>query len=159
MKRTSLIGPVIPDIKNPFCSEIREYNLILSITNNNLQKEEESILTLMQRRVDGIIINHLQSYTKIKSIDELQKENFPFVLLGFIKGTKANFVMADLARGAYLASRHLIELGHKKIVFMLGGNDNDVLRLRGYKKALREAGIGFRKNLIVKSGEEIECAR
>lgn len=167
-KKTNLIGLVIPDIKNPFCSEIIEnieenanlwgYSLILSFTNNDLKKENDSILTLIERRVDGIIVNHPHSYTRIESISRLQKENFPFVLLGWIKGTRASFVMADLTKGAYLAISHLIGLGHKRIVFMAAGNDNDLLRMNGYTKALQEADIEFRQDLVVKSGEEIEGA-
>jgi len=167
INRTGLIGLIIPDIKNPFCAEVIEYfeeaarhrnfRLILSITDGELAREEDAILDF-SGRVDGIIINHHQSYTNCKAILELQREKFPFVLLGWIKGTKASYVMADLSEGAYLATRHLLELGHRRIAFMLAGNDNDILRLRGYKKALKEFGVEFRKELLVESGEEISGA-
>ena len=95
-RTTNLIGFVVSDIKNPFCSEIIEYleesavsqgcAVLLSITNNDLKKQEEFIHALVDRRVDGIIINHPQSYTNCQWVKELQREKFPFVLLGWIKG-------------------------------------------------------------------------
>ena len=66
--------------------------------------------------------------------------------------------MADVIRGAYLLIRHLIEQGHRRIVFMCGGNDNDILRLKGYKKALKESAVPFDENLLIYAGEEIEGA-
>jgi LacI family transcriptional regulator len=165
--RTNFIGLIVPDIKNPFCAEIIEYfeeiskmrgfDLMLSITGGEIEKEENAVRNFTGR-VDGMIINHHQSYTSSRLINELQKDEFPFVLLGWFKGTNASYVMADLSKGAYLVTRHLLELGHRSIVFMAAGNDNDALRMQGYRRALKESGVEYDSSMVVRSGEEIQGA-
>ncbi len=164
MKRTHSLGLVIPDITNPFVSEVTKhiensaiaggYSLLMCITDNSLEKEETSIHTLMERRVDGIIINHPQSYDEGECFRELRREGVPFVLVGWTKGMEADYVMVDLAEGAYQAVGHLINLGHKRIAYVRGGNGHH--RLMGYKKALGEHGLEFDEELVVRCGPAME---
>ncbi|MCD4823433.1 MAG: LacI family transcriptional regulator [Phycisphaerae bacterium] len=160
MKKTHTIGLVVPDITNPFVAEITkhvedraavgDYSLIMCVTNNSLKKEDASIRSLMDRRVDGIIINHPQSNAQSQCIRQLKQEKFPFVLIGTIDGMETDYVMVDLAEGAYQAVSHLIRQGHKRIAYVRGGNGR--LRLMGYKKALAEHGLGFDEELVVRCG-------
>ncbi|MCD4824222.1 MAG: LacI family transcriptional regulator [Phycisphaerae bacterium] len=157
-KRTLSLGLVIPDITNPFVAEVtkhiestateNDYSLVVYITNNDLEKEDASIRSLMERRVDGIIINHSRSNTPIQAIMDLKKEGFPFVLTGVMEGIETDYVMIDLAEGAYQATRHLAGLGHKRIAFLTV--DYGHFKQDGYKKALGEGGIDFDESLVIR---------
>ena len=161
-RRTNTLGLVVPDITNPFVSELTrfignnagcsDYSLIMCVTDNSPEKEEAAINTLMERRVDGMVLN-LQSYEKSQYLRDLQREKFPFVLSGWVSGNKTDYdyVVTDLAEGAYLAVSHLVRLGHKRIAFLKGSGADDP-RMVGYKRALQEAGLGFDERLVVEHG-------
>lgn len=70
-------------------------------------------------------------------------------------------VASDNYAAAKLATRHLIELGHRRIAFLAGRDDlmSSQLRERGYRAALRAAGIRFDRELIGVGDYEVESAR
>ena len=86
-RRTHTLGLVVPDVANPFVSELirfignsvvcSDYSLIICVTDNSIEKEESSLNTLMERRVDGMIMN-LQNYEESQCLLDLQREKFPF---------------------------------------------------------------------------------
>lgn len=100
--------------------------------------------------VEGIILT--SSRRKDPSIQELKKQMFPFVLIGRpVNDEEVNWVDNNNFSIAYDLTRHFIEQGHEKIVF-LGYSSNFVVtqdRLEGYKKALEDAGLSFDINLVV----------
>jgi LacI family transcriptional regulator len=63
------------------------------------------------------------------------------------------YINPDNHGGAYLAVTHLIELKHKKIAHIGGGSTklSTVERVNGYKKALKDAGIKYNKDYVIKS--------
>ncbi|HPS53192.1 MAG TPA: LacI family DNA-binding transcriptional regulator [Phycisphaerae bacterium] len=158
INKTHTIGLVVPDIRNPFTAEITgyiedsladsDYSLLIRVTNNSIEKEEAAIFTLLEKRVDGIIINHPQSNINSKCIQQLKRENFPFILIGVIEGLDTDYVMVDLAEGAYLAIKHLLSLGHRRIAFLRSFRTQ--LRLEGYVKAFHEYGLEVDESLIIK---------
>ncbi len=82
-------------------------------------------------------------------VEYLKEQGLAFVLIGSYPGV---FCLApDDEDGAYQATRHLLELGHREILHLTGhphrqaGRD----RLRGYRRALEEAGVPFREELVL----------
>ncbi|EQH73152.1 helix-turn-helix family protein [Clostridioides difficile DA00306] len=77
-KKTNTIGLLIPDIRNPFFTDVSRgvedkaneegYNIILCNTDEDAKKEYEGIRTLSERMIDGIIFAHLQIQTGKKQI-------------------------------------------------------------------------------------------
>jgi LacI family transcriptional regulator len=103
---------------------------------------------LIARGVDGIIVFAGRlSDTKLKRY----AKEVTVVVTGRQLRSKGLFsLQIDDRRGAMLAVRHLLELGHRRIAFITGSEDHPdaIERLGGYKKALEEAGIGFDPRLV-----------
>lgn len=158
-KKTRTIGLIIGDITNPFFAESAgvimgkaaelEYDVIICNTNHQDDNLEKSIKMLIGKRVDGIIIAAVNRYSK--KIKELYEAQFPVVLYNSsIEGNHANFIVLDNEKGAYIAVKHLVELGHRNIAYISGPSKFLTLHQRdiGYKKALGEYGIPYNQRLI-----------
>ena len=163
MKKTNTIGLVVTDIENPFFGSITRYiseqvhrygyALVLAASNDDLQLEEEILGTFIERRVDGIIIVPTQEIRRDFSIFEaMEKRKIPAVFTTSYYTRKCSCVMTDYAEGSYLAAHHLMELGNKKI-FLLVSSDPQApisdFRIKGYKKAFKEAGVTSKKSWII----------
>lgn len=154
---THTIGVIMPDSSNPFFSEVfkgidkaaqeRDYQIIIMNSEGVYENEEKFIKTLLERRVDGILLFPMQeSYEDIR---ELIKEHFPMVLVGReIDEWNVDEIFSDEVKGGYIATKHLIEKGRTKIKMITDQlyNSASFGRLEGFKKALKEKGISFSEN-------------
>lgn len=158
--KTNTIGLIIPDITNPFYPEIARgveeklneyaYNVFLCNSNWEIKKEKKYIDLLIGKQVDGIILAH--SGMKSGSLDNV---DIPIVSIATKSGYKEeNFVVIDDKKGGYLATKHLLDSGYTKIMFIGGQNsiETNRMRLEGYKLALKEANIELDEKLI-KNGD------
>lgn len=158
--KTDSIGLIVSDISNPFYAKIAGrierkasdagYNLIVCSTYEDSDKEVELIRMLMSRNADGIIIS--SSSETGKEINELKKENYPFVLIDRkLPISDVNFVSVDNELGAYLATKHLIEKAYRSIALLLISPSYISTvkeRKSGYIKAITEAELEVDPNLI-----------
>ncbi|SNR98173.1 transcriptional regulator, LacI family [Anaerovirgula multivorans] len=157
MKHTNTIGLVIPDIVNPFFPEIARgvedtasklgYNVFLCNTSWDVDKESSYLKALLEKRVDGIIIkpacDRPCSYSN---------SNIPMVLLNKMpRESKHSYIEIDNFKGGYLATKHLIEAGYKRIAFLGGIEDSysTIERLEGYIHAFKQSNYKIDKSLIV----------
>jgi len=145
--KTKTIGLVIADIENPFyarvakgvidTAEIKNYNVILCNSNNDINSEEKEIDTLINRGVDGLLLTTVA--LKTRTIKNLLDKQFPFMLIDCkLDYPGINYVVNDDYYGAKLATEYLINLGHKNIFFL--GNKKLLSlreRLKGFKDALK----------------------
>ena len=151
--RADAIGLVVPDIANPFFARLaaeieREVDalglaLVLGVTLNRAGRELEYIERLRRNHVDSLIFmtNHVGTARLAREINAARS----VVLVDEdIAGTNVPKVFCDNERGGYLATRHLIEAGHRRLGFVGGpmGMYTNTLRLGGYRKAIRESGPG-----------------
>lgn len=170
-RTTKLFGLVISTVTNPVFARtvaaIEErahdlgYDLILSHTLNLPEREETCIRRMLSRRVDGLFIfpvYRLESTAPIYL--ELASHRVPVVILGHNAPFCSQFanVETDDLQGSYQATRHLLDLGHKKIAFFAGPMTSPPARerLNGYRRALREAGIESNDRLVYAAGSTIE---
>ncbi|MDD4807263.1 MULTISPECIES: LacI family DNA-binding transcriptional regulator [Caproicibacterium] len=171
-RRTKTLGLIIPDITNTFFAEIAKgaeeacqksgYSLMLCNTNDNPQKDADYINVLASRGVDGILFTMSVSSQVSKDTQcfrILQQVEKPFVLVDRTVeapegGSAAPSVLVDNELGGYLATRHLLELGHRRIGFISGpmGELSSQKRLFGYIRALQEYGITF-DPMLMKVGD------
>jgi len=96
------------------------------------------------------------------AIRKLARQGVPFVFVDRrAAGIEADAVLSDNVGGAYLATRHLIERGHKRIGIVLGipGATTTEERFSGYRKALEEVGIPLSEELVVYGGYRVEGGR
>ena len=161
--RSRLIGVCSPQTEpgsklmfdNPFYSklfssieyECRQagYHVIVSGTD-----ADESFLKLAQQRsLDGMII--VGSYSK-EFYSDLKKANMPVVLVDTYQNPERfHEVKVDDRRGGYMATKYLIDRGHRNIAFISGAlREQGVTQLRfdGYRQALEESGIPYQKRLV-----------
>lgn len=163
VRKTKNIGLILADITNPFYSELSksiidranalEYSVLLCNTEDNPQALERNLDGLLQKRVDGIIFASVP--TENARVEQLVKSGFPCLMCNrHLSYSKNNFVVSDNKKGAYLAIKHLIELGHERICYISGSADssNTQERIIGYKRALKESGIPYDDSLIFQGG-------
>lgn len=159
-KKTHLIGIVIPEISNPYFSQLvrgiedeanaKGYNIIICNADHDFDKENRSLQILKSKQVDGIIFltSHL-----LKEHDLFFKQNLiPTVIIG-TNSEKFNipFVDIDNFSAAYEVVKYLISLGHRRIGLIRGTityQNVSFFRFEGYKKALEDYGVYFDENLI-----------
>lgn len=165
MKKTDTIGLVIPDITNPFFPEVARgvedaasdlgYNLFLCNTNWSAEKEKTYLRVLQEKRADGIII------TPVSDDDEsvFDQVSIPLVFVSRLPANSSNsYVTIDNVRGGFLATKHLIEGGYRRIAFV-GGNAEvhvNAERLEGYRSALARYHYRLDDNLVVSGSFKTE---
>lgn len=167
-KRTKTLGLILPDITNPFFPDIargaedeantRKYSVILCNSDNNVEKEREYIQLLNQKYVDGILFC-TNPFQENKQLWRYLGSNIPVVVTDSFEIKEETYgVFVDNEMGGYLATKHLVDLGHRNIACITGPNKSrsSVQRLNGYKKALEEVGIPFDLDLIVEGNYKIK---
>lgn len=166
-RKSGLIGVVIPDIRNPFFSQLYYrletilepigYSLMLCNSKEDAQKENEYLQLLFSRQVEGIIIIPVER----ENVEWLMRRKKKFVLVERIMDfTDANTVSCDHYRGAYLAVEHLVKLGHRNIAILCGNTDIKPYhdRFKAYCDVLAASGIQLNNDLICTSAINIESA-
>jgi LacI family transcriptional regulator len=150
-RETKTIGLVLTDITNPTLTHTaqaieialaeRGYGTLFATSNNTLSEEIRAIEMVRARQVDGILI-YPTSHRQLDHLRPLRRANYPIVLLVGDPDAGIDAVCMDERRGAYKATRHLIDIGHRKIAIIDGANPYGNLEKReGYQQALTEAGI------------------
>ncbi|MBK8000184.1 MAG: LacI family DNA-binding transcriptional regulator [Verrucomicrobia bacterium] len=170
-KTTKLLGLVISAVTNPVFARVvmaieeqahqLGYDVILAQTLNQPEREQAVIRRMLSRRVDGLFITPVYRLEQTAPIyEELVKRAVPTVLLGHRAPFCSSFVNVetDDISASFAATRHLLELGHKRIAFLAGPNaaPSSVERLEGYRRALREGGVELDESLIFHAGSTIE---
>ena len=170
-RKTKLLGLVISSITNPVfarmilaleeqCYELG-YDLVIAQTRNLVEREEVQIRRLLSRRVDGIFISPVYRLAPTAPIyEELKRRGIPVVILGHHATFCAHFanVEADDIRGSYDATKHLLDLGHRRIAFFTGPVASPFAqeRYEGYRRALREVKLEPDDKLVFHAGTTIE---
>lgn len=157
--KSMTIGIVVQDISSPFFDETLHgvddalkgtgYASVIVSGHWDAAEEIERIRLLLARKVDGIIL--LSGRITDESVLQFSQHR-PIVSTGRdIHTDKALGFKLDNEYGSWLAVRHLIELGHRRIAFITGPSNNcdAAERLTGYQRALQEANIPFDDKLVV----------
>lgn len=155
------LGIIIPDNVNPFFAEVARgiedfsfqngYSLILCNSDSDLQKELHYAGVLVEKQVDGIVF--VAAGHSMEQVVGLQRRQVPVVVVDReLQGVAADTVLADNQRGGWLATRHLLDLGHRRIGCITGPSDltPSADRVAGYRQALAEAGLPVAEELVVR---------
>lgn len=157
--RSGNIVAIIPDIGNSFDSDIlkaiemvahsRGYSVLLGNTQGLHAREVEFAAMTRSHQADGIV---LMSYRVPFDAAEMASQLPPMVGACEYSGHDGfPAVTVDDVAGAYDATRHLLELGHREIAVITGdmATTSSRERVQGYTAALREAGVPPDERLIV----------
>ncbi|WP_342514874.1 LacI family DNA-binding transcriptional regulator [Sporosarcina sp. FSL K6-1522] len=154
-KQTKTIGLLIPDLANPFFSELARsievrgqelgYNLVMCNTDYQIEKEDQYLALLKQKSVDGFIL--ASGFERLDKVEQLMKEDIPVAIVArdFPMFT-VNAVALDDFMGGYQAASYLIGLGHKNIGIIARDVWSNRERIRGFKQALEENHLEFPSN-------------
>jgi len=126
------------------------YSVIVCNTDNQPDKELKAHRTLLEKRVDGVLINSVLN--GVAPLQRLLSEGIPFVLVNrSLPDEIIDHVRVDIRRGTYLATSHLLQLGHRCILHHTGGIDHSPShdRVEGYRQALEEFGVPFDPTLVL----------
>jgi LacI family transcriptional regulator len=148
--RSDTIGLVIPDIANLYFARLaaaveREaarhgFGLVLCATLNTKEREREYLARLSRNGVDGIIFvtNHSDDGSLVESINGASRQIV--ILDEDVSGAHGSKVLSDNRQGGYLAGRHLVEAGHRRIAFFGGPESMHSTgdRLAGCRAALAD---------------------
>jgi LacI family transcriptional regulator len=133
--------------------------LILKCTGENSEVERMYLEKIREEKIDGLIIipgiNSLSNTGLLKEISHI----IPVVVVDVYLGeVEADHISSDDEKGGYMATKHLLELGSRKILHLAGPEEHSTARARlnGYKKAIEEGGIKFNKELIRYTGWNID---
>lgn len=151
VRRTATIGMLIPDVTNPFFTEVMRgvedearqsgYSVIFCDANEDPELEQQHLITLFSRRVDGVLLAPTDPHA---AQDRLTRRRFPLVFFDRIPpGYTGAAVVTDNLGAAREAGRHLIGLGHRRIAIIAGRLDlsNGLARLEGFRQSLQEANL------------------
>lgn len=156
--RTMMLGVLIQNAESPFSSEIiygmekavtsRGYNLLIATGYWNNEAEIKAMEKLLAQKVDGIMV-----LTGTLSTEQLNKyaESKPIVAIGRkLESKNVISLNVDNSIGGYMATNHLIQQGHRRIVHLQGitSHIDAQQRVEGYKRALTDAGIPINEKLI-----------
>jgi DNA-binding LacI/PurR family transcriptional regulator len=168
--KTWTIGMVLASISDPFMGRVVEgveqaaieagFNVFISTSQNDPQRETAVIEVLKQRRVDGIIViaSHLSDHYS----QYFERSKVPIVVINEQKpGETMHFVTVDDVQAAQLAVEHLLALGHQRIGYVGIPNRprSNEYRLKGYLDALAAAGIAPDPALIFSVNDIEEHAK
>ncbi|TCS81302.1 catabolite control protein A [Tepidibacillus fermentans] len=159
-KKTTTVGVVIPDISNPFFAEVvrgiediarmYHYNIILSNSDKNVDKELSLINTLLEKQVDGLLF--MGGEVTEEHLNIFKTSTVPIVLAA-TKDSQNMFPSVDIDhyQAAKDAVEAFIQYGHQRIALITGPLTDPLTglaRFEGYKDALREANIPFREDYV-----------
>ena len=157
--RTDSIGVLVPELNAPFFGDLmqavestlraQDKHVIITVGRNCLETEKDAVEFLISRNCDALIM-HAEALSDAYLL-ELNQSKLPVALVNRkVDGLPDACTTLDNEKGGYLATRHLLELGHKHIAYISGPTDkaDACLRLKGHKRALSEAGLTVNPQLI-----------
>ncbi|PKG39743.1 substrate-binding domain-containing protein [Psychromonas sp. Urea-02u-13] len=168
LKNTRTFGMLVTTSTNPFFAEVVKgverrcyeegYSLLLCNTEGDLDRLRFNIDMLLQKRVDGLLLmsdeishQHLDIFSRHKAVPtvvlDCGETSFP-----------ADKIQDNSLQGGYLATKHLIDKGHRKIGCITGALDKQasIKRLAGYQQAMQEANLAICDDWLASGNFECE---
>jgi DNA-binding LacI/PurR family transcriptional regulator len=160
INRTKTIGLIVPSITNPFYPAVArgiediahndDYSVLLCNSDREVEKEEKYIQALLNKQVDGLILA-APVITEERIIEFVEKAGKPFVVMNYaINHEGVDEIFVNFREAARQMTDYLIELGHRRIVFISGPKELDRSRQRllGYRDSLSAHGMLYHNNLV-----------
>lgn len=168
INQTHTIGMLLTTSSNPFYAEVvrgvedscyqRGYSLILCNTAGDEERMNRSLETLMQKRVDGLLMMCTESH--LPSADILNRyPSIPTVMMDWAPFEGRGDIIQDNALlGGELATQHLIDSGYTRIACIAGPQDKTTARMRleGFHQAMEKSGLDILPGYVVNGDFEFQ---
>lgn len=161
---SNTIGLIVPRINRQFFANVihsvetvakeKGFNVLISQSNEKSNDEKESIKALISSNVAGIIMSVSAEAKSLEPFEDILEKQIPLVMFDrTLNNLDVHNIINDNELGAYNAVTHLIQEGYKKIIHFAGPQHLDIyaLRLKGYKRALKEHHIPFDADLVLEN--------
>jgi len=177
LRRSGLIGIVVPQINHIYYShliwgaerqaEAVDMQVLIAASLDRAETEMREVQKLIARQVEAILlVPAVRWQHRLATLELIRASGIPAVLLdaypaGAEKFPSVSWVVSDDARGGQIATEHLLELGHKDILFLAGpnGSSSSAGRFSGYQRALAAAGVPYADERVFLADKDIESGR
>lgn len=163
-QKTNTIGIVVPLINRHFFSSFisgvedvafaKGYNVIISQSNDLLEKEKQIVHSLFSNRVDGLIASLSMQTNEFDHFQLFSKKEIPIVFFDrVVPELEAHKIVVDDFMVGFKATEHLIQQGYKRIAHLAGPTVLHTYRdrMKGYRAALEKNNIPIDEDLIIYS--------
>ncbi|RDC61442.1 LacI family DNA-binding transcriptional regulator [Adhaeribacter pallidiroseus] len=161
-KVSKTIAVVIPEVADSYFAQAingieavaqeQGFHVLIYLTHESFLKEQAILRELQNGRVDGVLLAITAETSHNRHIRELLNRGMPLVMFDRVceDMETAKIITNDL-ESSYLATRHLISCGCKRVALLSASNSlaMSANRLAGYKKALQEQGHPFRPTDVI----------
>ncbi|MBI2284849.1 MAG: LacI family DNA-binding transcriptional regulator [Bacteroidetes bacterium] len=160
-KRSRSIGIIVCEIANSFFSQTingiesiaydKGYNVIIAQSHESYEREVLNVQYLASRSIDGLLVSVSSETQDLEHLRHLHERGFPIVFFDrVVNEMQTHKVIVDNFKGAYDATRHLVESGYKNIAALAGSEYLSITkeRLDGYRKALEDSGLSYREDQV-----------
>jgi DNA-binding LacI/PurR family transcriptional regulator len=177
LRRTGLIGVVVPQINHTYYShlvwgmerqaEAVGLQILLGASLDRAENEMREVQKLISRQVEALLlVPAVRWQHRLATLELMRTSSIPTVLLDAYPAGAENFpqvswVVSDDQRGGQLATEHLLELGHREILFLAGpnGSSSSAGRFSGYQRALDAAGVPYSDTRVFLADKDIDSGR
>lgn len=177
LQRTGLVGVVVPQINHTFYSNLvwgieqaaepLGLQVVLAHSLDRPELEVREVQKLVARQVEVLLFVPVVRWQhRLATLELIRSSRTPAVLMENYPAGAENFarvgwVVAEDRRGGELATTHLLELGHREILFLAGPNgaSSSAGRFTGHQRALAEAGIDYSDARTFLASRDIESGR
>jgi LacI family transcriptional regulator len=164
-KSSHTLGVVVPKIAHYFFGSVIEaiyeaalennYEIILTVSQENTEREEKHIRSLLSMRVDGLIISISQQTKNYEIFNTIRNYNIPLVFIDRVVDLPGvSNVTVDDQGGSFKAIEHAIKIGYKKIAHIAGYQYINIGKRRylGFKEAMRKYKIPINPKWVIYGG-------
>lgn len=153
-RQTLLVGMLVGDVANPYFADMvagaqstldeADRLLLLVDTKESRDSQERYVARLREHGVDGLLVC-AAPHTEAADLERIRRSGTPVVeVLRRVEGSRADFVGTDFEEASIKATEHLLELGHRRIVFIGGDLPHSAVRERhsGFSSTMSRHGLG-----------------
>ncbi len=176
-RRSGLVGVVVPHINHTYYShlvwgverqaESSGLQVLLAHSLDRAENEMREVQKLIARQVEALLlVPAVRWQHRLATLELLRSSRIPTVLLDAYPAGAENFphvswVVCDDHRGSQIATEHLLQLGHREILFLAGpnGSSSSAGRFSGYQRALSEAGVAYTDTRVYLAGKDIDSGQ
>jgi LacI family transcriptional regulator len=164
-KQSRTIGLVVPKIAHHFFASAIEtiyqtafennYEIIMTVSQENVENELIHLQTLLSMQVDGLIISVTEQTKDTAIFETVRKQNIPLVFFDRVfENLGFSTVTADDEQGTYNAITEIIKTGYSKIAHLAGYSYTNIGKKRqsGFKRAMKDNNLEVRNSWIVETG-------
>ncbi|MFD0715309.1 GntR family transcriptional regulator [Paenibacillus sp. GCM10027626] len=129
------------------------YRILLLLSDGVLEKEDEMLREALALGAQGIVVYPTEGRVYNETMLRLSLDRFPIVVIDrYLSGVPTNCVCSDHYSGAYEATEHLLQLGHRNIAFVttpFGDTTSSIEeRLGGYRQAMNDYSVVIERSFI-----------